>query len=287
MVTQVEEQVVESVTARLRKLVGRRSLKTAISTVKLKLSSRDRAGLIDYALQSIAQAVLRERVHQTERAAFTPLPPSEPEPPGPIPITPAEPVPIRCLLEGPIASIPASEPHVHGGRDCPRNCKCFDEVFADPGLLYGPARCGEGLVYWNYDGRQGFKAWVKWKEGGLGAWVDRAVELFPDREEHIHNEWFGYSTSPELLQKLAAETMKLAQQFELQITTKLLTSTFALGDGRLVTWGAATIPEHRQRMVLLQKNAAGNIETAARHAKAIELLEGAGVPCLNEYQPPV
>lgn len=63
-------------------------------------------------------------------------------------------------------------------------------------------------------------------------------------------------------------------------TADLLASTFALGDGRTVTWGEATIADHATRIDLLTKMAAGTLETAALHQKAIDELTATGLPSL-------
>ena len=48
-----------------------------------------------------------------------------------------------------------------------------------------------------------------------------------------------------------------------RITAELLATTFSLGDGIEVTWGAATVDQHRQRVAMLTRTAAGTLETAA------------------------
>lgn len=62
----------------------------------------------------------------------------------------------------------------------------------------------------------------------------------------------------------------------------LFRNTFALGDGRDVSWGRATVEEHRIRISLLQKKADGIIKTVEQHEIAITLIEGAGVECLDQ-----
>lgn len=67
-----------------------------------------------------------------------------------------------------------------------------------------------------------------------------------------------------------------------QWTTELLESGFALGDGTTVTWGEATVEQHRQRIALLSRNAAGNLQTAARHQAAVDEIERSGAGCLTQ-----
>ena len=67
-----------------------------------------------------------------------------------------------------------------------------------------------------------------------------------------------------------------------QWTAELLESGFALGDGTTVTWGEATVEQHQQRIALLTRNAAGNLQTAARHQSAVDEIERSGVACLAQ-----
>lgn len=68
----------------------------------------------------------------------------------------------------------------------------------------------------------------------------------------------------------------------LELTTELLGSSFALGDGRRVTWGTATEADHRQRIQLLQRQATGTAQTMILHEKAIEILTERSAACLND-----
>jgi hypothetical protein len=68
----------------------------------------------------------------------------------------------------------------------------------------------------------------------------------------------------------------------LEITEELLSGYFALGDGRRVTWGDATLDDHAQRVNQLMSHAQGTVETAVRHQAAIEMIRDAGVHTLRE-----
>ena len=57
---------------------------------------------------------------------------------------------------------------------------------------------------------------------------------------------------------------------------------FALGDGREVTWGKATLEEHQQRVEMLRKKRDGIDATISRHLQAILALEESGARCLDE-----
>lgn len=78
----------------------------------------------------------------------------------------------------------------------------------------------------------------------------------------------------------AIDDMRSALRLEL--TAELLNSSFSLGDGRSVTWGRATVADHRLRAGLLATTAAGTLQTAALHEEAIAVIEAAGVTCLTE-----
>jgi hypothetical protein len=57
-------------------------------------------------------------------------------------------------------------------------------------------------------------------------------------------------------------------------TRELLGSTFALPDGSMVTWGAATVAQHTQRIDMFTRN--------ARHEEAVRQLQASDASCLAE-----
>ncbi len=63
---------------------------------------------------------------------------------------------------------------------------------------------------------------------------------------------------------------------------KLFAETFPLGDGTRVSWGDATADDHRKRIAMLERLHNGIAATIGRHVEALELIEAAGVRCLNE-----
>lgn len=85
------------------------------------------------------------------------------------------------------------------------------------------------------------------------------------------------SVSAQIDNMVARHSAALAGEW----TQSLLSSALRMPDGSLTTWGAATIDQHRQRVVMLQAQAAAGVEGAARHLRAIATLEAAGVPSLN------
>lgn len=64
--------------------------------------------------------------------------------------------------------------------------------------------------------------------------------------------------------------------------TEVYGEVFALYDGRRVSWGEATVAEHRQRLERLrvQRHAIGR--TIERHEEAVRLCEEFGVDCLAD-----
>lgn len=77
-----------------------------------------------------------------------------------------------------------------------------------------------------------------------------------------------------------------AAEIRLEVTAELLGTPFALGDGRSVTWGEATVADHRQRAEMLFRGAAGTLETAARHEAAIRMLDECQARTLSELVAP-
>jgi hypothetical protein len=76
-----------------------------------------------------------------------------------------------------------------------------------------------------------------------------------------------------------------AASITLEVTAKLLATPLDLGDGTQTTWGAATVEQFDQRRTMILKMARGDIETAARLTKAIEIVQTAGTSCLNDLGP--
>lgn len=66
----------------------------------------------------------------------------------------------------------------------------------------------------------------------------------------------------------------------------LLTSPFAVGNGRRVSWGEATVADHLERIAFLEHMRKGITQTIDRHRVAIEQIEAAGVSCLAELARP-
>lgn len=75
---------------------------------------------------------------------------------------------------------------------------------------------------------------------------------------------------------------QLVHRVEVEFTTTLLRSEFVLPGGQVATWGNATVEQHEIRYNMLLKNAIGNLETLALHAKAIEKIKHANSETLDD-----
>lgn len=75
---------------------------------------------------------------------------------------------------------------------------------------------------------------------------------------------------------------RYAEDLRVSWTAELLDSTFAVGDGTLVTWGEATVEQHAERRQMFLNNAHANMEGAARHESALRELRASGKPTLRE-----
>lgn len=76
----------------------------------------------------------------------------------------------------------------------------------------------------------------------------------------------------QLLNSIQDATNVFADGLEMDWTHELLESTFALGDGQVVSWGEATIEQHQQRIDMLTSMTKGTLETAGKHQAAINEL---------------
>lgn len=128
-----------------------------------------------------------------------------------------------------------------------------------------------------------FKAWAITGEGVR--WLAREAEL--DAQEaaetrerlEMGNAAYFQRKMDHLVEKFRSE---VEQETVLKLTAELLGAEFALGDGRRVTWGSATITEHTTRVEMLFANVHGNMATIKRHEAAVKLIASAGVSTLGE-----
>ncbi|MFI2663193.1 hypothetical protein [Micromonospora carbonacea] len=146
----------------------------------------------------------------------------------------------------------------------------------------------------NHRVREGFKRWAgdrfaAWHAAALRA-VKTMQETDPGALHMFEGDWYpgGVMAHDRMRRREAFEedlriyTETISRDVRLETTRELLASFFALGDGRQVSWGDATVADHRQRIELLVRGMAGTAETAARHAAAIRMIEEAGVSRLGD-----
>lgn len=69
---------------------------------------------------------------------------------------------------------------------------------------------------------------------------------------------------------------------KMEWTRELLESTFSLADGVKVAWGSATLQQHESRVAMFSEQAHWNLEGAARHQHAVDMLRATGATCLND-----
>lgn len=87
-----------------------------------------------------------------------------------------------------------------------------------------------------------------------------------------------------LRETLRAATQRFKEATIMEFTNELLNATFSLPDGTEVKWGDATVDQHEARKQMFQDQAQTNLEGAARHDIAIELLRTTGARTLYDYR---
>lgn len=105
-------------------------------------------------------------------------------------------------------------------------------------------------------------------------WRKRMDDL---RENHPDEYRYRYTFAG-----VTEQIEEMRRDIKLEVTAELLASSFALGDGRVVTWGEATAEDHRQRAKLLGQNVIGNLTTMLLHEQAAEMIETAGAHTLGQ-----
>lgn len=96
-----------------------------------------------------------------------------------------------------------------------------------------------------------------------------------DPEEYSNRYGWGY---------VRRQFDEWENRIRLKVTAELLSASFALGDGRTVTWGDATIEDHHTRIGLLQRQLIGTGDAIARHEAAVSMIVEAGVARLGEVK---
>lgn len=125
-------------------------------------------------------------------------------------------------------------------------------------------------------------AWLKSPEGqkfhyprAHPNWSERAEKAAAERAEADAKRF------QEARRRLMDEyETALKKEFRTEWEAELLACEFALPDGTVTTWGEASLEQHEIRREMFKKNAAANMEGAARHAQAVEALQSSGAPNL-------
>ena len=74
-----------------------------------------------------------------------------------------------------------------------------------------------------------------------------------------------------------------ASRLEVRWTNELLNANFALPNGKLVTWGNATLLQHSDRLLMFSQQASNAVEGGARHLAAIQKIQSvSNATTLNE-----
>lgn len=168
-----------------------------------------------------------------------------------------------------------------GYRDGVVDFPCFRDTYYRPGYVANCTSIGN---------KRKFAAFQKWMGEDFESWkAARLTDLVTagDPEEAECFQWDMLNGQSSYHSELVFKRMERAieeygQSIRLQVTSELLNTIFALGDGTKTTWGDATVEQHRIRIQMLTSHAAGTIETAGRHDAAIRMIQGAGVSSLNE-----
>lgn len=132
-----------------------------------------------------------------------------------------------------------------------------------------------------------FREWARTPEGQeaelrRAECRERTVEMEAAEEAGIAEFGIGGYFSLKLKKLRDRYAAEVRAEARLELTNELLAAPFALGDGREVTWGAATVEDHTQRIELLYRNAGGNIATAKRHEAAVRMIIEASARSLAE-----
>lgn len=149
-------------------------------------------------------------------------------------------------------------------------------LFSDP--LSNPGDRYQRRAFRTWAGER-FNEWYQRGHTAAAAQGDGVLELF---EGDWHPDGPAAYERERRRERVRALIETEAEYVRIETTRELLSTMFALGDGTRITWGAATVAQHRQRIEMLTVNAAGIIEAATRHHAAIRMIEGGDASCLNE-----
>lgn len=144
--------------------------------------------------------------------------------------------------------------------------------------------CGDRTKFRRSMTPEAFDEWYRRMRVQAEAAGPIQLEIF---EEDWHPDGVHARRRERMAGRITSLVATMAAEIRLETTRELLESVFALGDGVEVTWGDATVEQHRQRIALLVGNATGNVEAAVRHEAAIQMIAAADARCLREVAPQV
>ncbi len=122
--------------------------------------------------------------------------------------------------------------------------------------------------------------------------AERRAQRNPNaaRESRERKEWLAARAAERIARGYGADVWGglamamdgLREAVRLEVTSELLATSFALPDGRLVTWGTAIVSDHEARRDALLGHALATAETGLRHQRAIEMLLESGAQTLGD-----
>jgi hypothetical protein len=123
------------------------------------------------------------------------------------------------------------------------------------------------------------RRWQALKRGAQWAWkaITPEEKARWDEWRAVEDEWERKKV--ESLNRIIGDFMATMR---VQWTEELLGSEFALGDGRRVSFGDATVADHRKRVDMQTGLAMAELQDAALHEAAIAVLDETGAACLND-----
>jgi hypothetical protein len=151
-------------------------------------------------------------------------------------------------------------------------------------------------VPWNDTSREQFRDWCETSHGAgaFQAWLDRGILLEaeePDGMELWEQDWVpqylcDQAKNSAFFHEMTGILQKFADEIRFEVTTELLNTVFATGDGTRVTWRDASVLQHEARIDMLTAMITGTSQTAAMHIAAVRMIKDAGVETLGQLTDP-
>jgi hypothetical protein len=115
--------------------------------------------------------------------------------------------------------------------------------------------------------------------------LDRAGAFVSEMDETDESDFLRRRESADRIDAMMRDMItRRATEMFASWTEELLSSEFALPDGRRVTWGSATATDHRLRIDMLVGQTVGIAETAALHERALQDMGKAKVATLADLE---